>query len=118
MLTAPGRLGDSVGLLEDPTNRVVVSAASTWEIAIKASTGRLPMPADLDRYLADQMTDQLVEPLVVDHRHAVRAVQLPWHHRDPFDRILIAQAQVEGIPIMTADRAFDAYDCEVIPVGR
>jgi PIN domain nuclease of toxin-antitoxin system len=117
MLTAPERLGGALTLLEDPRNQVVLSAVSTWEISIKASTGRLPMPGDLDQYLSNQMSDKLIEPMVVDHRHALRVVRLPWHHRDPFDRMLIAQAEVERLPIMTTDRAFEAYDCEVIRVG-
>jgi len=117
MLMAPERLGDARSVVEDRTTRLMLSAVSTWEIAIKVSTGRLRLPGPIDQYLLGQMDEKTIDRLSVDHRHALHTANLPRHHRDPFDRMLIAQAQVENLPILTSDRAFDAYDCEVIRVG-
>jgi len=117
MLMAPERLGDARSVVEDPATRVLLSSVSTWEISIKVSAGRLTLPGQIDRYLPRQMDEKMVDRLAVDHRHALHLASLPPHHRDPFDRMLIAQAQVEKLPIMTSDRAFDAYDCEVMRVG-
>jgi PIN domain nuclease of toxin-antitoxin system len=88
----------------------IVSAASLWEIAIKTRLGKLEAPADLPDHLADLgFTFLLVSP---EHAWSVR--ELPDHHRDPFDRLLVAQAQVERVPILTVDPVFDAYDVEVV----
>jgi PIN domain nuclease of toxin-antitoxin system len=87
-----------------------VSVASLWEIAIKTTLGKLDAPDDLpDR--VEKMGFQLL-PIAAAHAWAVR--RLPPHHRDPFDRLLIAQAQVEMLPVITADPAFNAYDVAVI----
>lgn len=87
-----------------------VSAASLWEIAIKAELGKLDAPEDLP----DRIADLGFELLAVGAEHAWRVRQLPPHHRDPFDRILIAQAQVERLAIFTADPSFADYDVQVI----
>lgn len=88
----------------------LVSIASLWEIAIKKALGKLEAPEDLP-----ERVQQLgFELLPVRVEHAWRVSQLPHHHRDPFDRLLIAQAQLERLPIVTADPAFDAYDAEVV----
>lgn len=87
-----------------------VSIASLWEIAIKSGLGKLRAPDDLP-----ERVEQLgFELLAVTPEHAWRVRSLPLHHRDPFDRLLIAQAQVERLPIVTADTAVDAYDVDVI----
>lgn len=99
-------------LIEDGKNEILVSAASGWEIATKVRLGKLPTGADLvdefDRYLAQLGCDAL--PISLDH--AVRAGTLPGEHRDPFDRMLIAQAQMENLRIISNDRIFDAYHLE------
>lgn len=101
-------------LAADETS-LVVSVIAPWEIAIKWRTGRLTLP-DHPRFWASRMIRELgAEVLPVTLDHATQVADLPDHHRDPFDRLLIAQAQVEGIPIVTADRSFGAYDVEVIP---
>jgi len=117
MLMEPELLGRARALIEEPTTRLILSAVSSWEIAIKVSTGRLSLPDDIERYLPDQMDRLEVDRLGVEHHHAIRVASLPLHHRDPFDRLLVAQCLVEGLPILTADRAFDPYDCEVVRVG-
>ena len=96
-------------VIEDGSNDLIVSAVSAWEIATKARLGKLPggdeLIADLDRYLAQLRCEAL--PISLDH--AVRAGRLPGEHRDPFDRMLIAQAQAENMAIISNDRIFDTY---------
>ena len=119
LLLAPDRLDDSVmARVSDPSEHVLLSVASAWEIAIKSAIGKLEVPEDLAIWLPDrlQRTNTDLLPIAVDH--ALRVATLPMHHRDPFDRLLIAQAHIEKIPIVTADRSFAAYDIEVIsPTG-
>jgi PIN domain nuclease of toxin-antitoxin system len=96
-------------LIQDPANVVLVSVATCWEIAIKAATGKLrfaePVGDLLRRELPKNKMDLL--PITLDHATAVES--LPLHHRDPFDRLLAAQALAEGIPLVSSDAAFDAY---------
>jgi PIN domain nuclease of toxin-antitoxin system len=114
--TRPERVGDAaLRLVEDPDTEMHLSAASAWEIAIKYSLGKLPLPDPPAEYVAQRMSTSGVLALAIDHAHAVRVATLPLHHRDPFDRLLIAQAQVERMPLLTADPAFAAYDVEVVP---
>jgi PIN domain nuclease of toxin-antitoxin system len=91
--------------IAEPANEVLVSAASVWEIAITRALGKLTAPDDLVSTIADEG----LAFLAVTPGHAWRAGELPMHHRDPFDRLLAAQALVEGIPIVTADRRFAPY---------
>lgn len=87
-----------------------VSIAGLWEIAIKSGLGKLRAPDDLP----ERVVELGFELLAVTPEHAWRVRSLPHHHRDPFDRLLIAQAQLERLPIVTADSAFDAYDVDLI----
>jgi PIN domain nuclease of toxin-antitoxin system len=103
----------SLDLLDDPENELVFSAASSWEIAIKYALGRLPLPERPSVYVPDRMASSGVLPLSVGHAHALHVATLPSHHRDPFDRLLIAQAQILGLRILTADDAFEPYDVEI-----
>ncbi len=82
-----------------------MSIATVWEIGIKRGLGKLDAPDDL----LDRIVENGFSWLAVDERHAWRASELPLHHRDPFDRLLVAQAQIEGIPIVTRDPRFAAY---------
>ncbi|MHC4469854.1 MAG: type II toxin-antitoxin system VapC family toxin [Planctomycetota bacterium] len=100
--------------LADPRNALVWSAASSWEIAIKAALGRIEMPEPIGAFLGEQLRHQRVDPLPVEHSHAWRVADLPLHHRDPFDRMLVAQALVENLPILTADRRLEPYGVETI----
>jgi PIN domain nuclease of toxin-antitoxin system len=109
------RLSDAArDVIRDGGNEVVVSAASVWEIAIKSAKGRLDLPTPVDRYIDDRLRRNRWSPLAIDHRHVIRAASLPGYHRDPFDRALIAQAQIEGLPILTTDAAITRYDVETI----
>jgi len=90
-------------------NEVLVSAASAWEIATKVRLGKLPTGADLARDFVACLNRQRFGQLAVSVEHATRAGLLEGKHRDPFDRMLIAQAQAEGIPLVSNDTALDGY---------
>jgi len=115
MQVTPERLSSrSQALLEDPGNQLLLSAASAWEIAIKYSIGKLPLPARPAEYVPGRMETSGTSALPVLHKHALHVGTLPLHHGDPFDRLLIAQAQLEEVPILTVDRQFAAYEVEVL----
>lgn len=90
-------------------NSVIVSAASAWEIATKVRLGKLPSAADLAADFVVFLEREGFEFLPISPDHAIRAGLLPGPHKDPFDRMLIAQCQAEGLPIISNDRAFDDY---------
>jgi PIN domain nuclease of toxin-antitoxin system len=96
--------------IADPDVLVAVSAASVWEIAIKRALGKLRMEGSIVGHVASGG----FEPLTMSPEHAERAGDLPAHHRDPFDRMLVAQAQAEGLVLVARDPAFDAYEVEVL----
>lgn len=100
--------------LEDTGNQLFLSAASAWEIAIKHALGKLPLPLPPAEYLPSRMERAYTMSLPVTQDHALRVAALPQHHRDPFDRMLIAQAQVEDLPILTADARFRPYEVEIL----
>lgn len=102
----PGELSDQArGAIVDPDNHVLVSAASTWEMAIKGARGKLRIPDDL----ADQIASLYYEELPVTIAHSIEAGSLPKHHGDPFDRMLVAQARLEGLTIVTRNKDIGAY---------
>jgi PIN domain nuclease of toxin-antitoxin system len=108
---SPERLNEeSMALVENPETELLLSAASSWEVSIKYALGKLPLPAAPARYVPDRMRSNGVRGLPITHRHALHAAELPAHHRDPFDRMLIAQAQLDKLTILTADRTFEKYD--------
>lgn len=96
-------------LIADETTEVFVSAASAWEIAIKAAAGKLPGARDVAADVSGCLLSQGFRPLDITVGHAQRAGGLPLLHRDPFDRMLVAQAFVEGLPLLSNDSVFDAY---------
>ena len=100
--------------LADPSNRRYLSAASVWEIAVKYSIGKLPLPESPSIYVPERMRLSQVEGLPITPVHTLAAAALPPHHRDPFDRILIAQTQVEGLTLVTADKVLERYDVRQI----
>lgn len=101
-------------LIADPATEALVSAASAYEIAAKSGAGRLDLPGDPQTYVADLVRRHRFAPFPIDLDHAARAGALPRIHRDPWDRMLVAQAQTEGIPIVTRDPAIARYDVETI----
>ena len=101
---------DVAARISDPEQLVVVSAASIWEATVKEALGKLRTPEPLITVAADEG----FEPLPITFEHAQRAGELPPHHRDPFDRMLVAQAQIEGLTIVSRDEAFRLYDVAVL----
>ncbi len=101
-------------IISNVENELFLSAASGWEIAIKTGLGKLKLPADITPFILDQMNINAISPLPVHLNHALHVYTLPDLHRDPFDRLLIAQAQVESLPIITIDPQFTGYQVEVI----
>ena len=101
-------------LLQDPANEIFLSAASSWEIAIKHALGKLPLPMPPMEYVLSRMETSGTAPLPIQHSHALHAGSLPRHHADPFDRLLIAQAQLENLQILTADGQFAAYEVDLL----
>jgi|ERR1700722_6789790 PIN domain nuclease of toxin-antitoxin system len=106
---APALSPQSRRLIGAGSNELLVSAASAWEIATKVRLGKLPTGEELASDFAHYLAQLGCDPLPISLDHAIRAGGLPGEHRDPFDRMLIAQAQMEGIPIISNDRIFDAY---------
>jgi PIN domain nuclease of toxin-antitoxin system len=110
-LSGDDRLGENAQRhLTDDSNRVLLSAAVVWEVAIKRSLGKLAVP---EEYLT-LLLDAGVQPLAVSTAHAAAAEHLPPHHRDPFDRMLVAQAGIEGAALVSRDDALRAYDVTLI----
>lgn len=100
---------EAITHIADETNELWLSVASIWEIGIKVAIAKLPLPEPPDSYISSRMGQLGMKSLEITATHALKAASLPLHHRDPFDRMLIAQAITEGIPIISADVAFDAY---------
>lgn len=96
-------------LIEDPANERFLSMASPWEIAIKTAIGRLALTEPLAEFMREQLRLNLIQLLPISLEHVLGVASLPMHHRDPFDRLLISQAIIEQMPIVSADAAFDAY---------
>jgi PIN domain nuclease of toxin-antitoxin system len=110
-LVSPERIpADTRLLLADAGNGLMFSAASAWEIAIKYRLGKLPLPEPPARFIPPRLVRDGIEPLPVQHHHACAVAELPDHHNDPFDRLLVVQARSEGLTLVTADRKLAAYD--------
>ena len=108
-LTDPGRLGTTaMKAIENRSDSIVVSAAVPWELAIKTNLGKLRAETLLGNW-GSKLAEEGFSELPIDSSHAIRAGLLPRHHKDPFDRVLIAQAQATGWPIISADLVFEAY---------
>ena len=114
-LAQPNRLGKKAkSLLKSRDNQLFLSAASSWEISIKASLDKLPLPETPDKYVSSRIASLKITPLDVKLYHTFIVYQLPLHHRDPFDRLLIATAIAENIALMSADEKFANYDVNLI----
>ncbi|MBK5223123.1 MAG: type II toxin-antitoxin system VapC family toxin [Acidimicrobiia bacterium] len=115
MLVEPGRLSPAARrAVTSSGTDVYVSAASTWEIAIKHQLGRLQLPEAPASYVPTRILASGCTALPIEVAHTLRAGDLPPFHRDPFDRLLVAQAQILGIPLITSDPALHRYDIERI----
>lgn len=90
-------------------NECFLSVVSAWEMAIKASTGKLALSQSVERFIPEQLAANGFRLLEIDFRHAARVESLPFHHRDPFDRLLVAQAMSEKMTVISADAALSEY---------
>jgi PIN domain nuclease of toxin-antitoxin system len=120
MQVSPERISTEVlEQLQNPENALYLSSASSWEIAIKWALGKLPLPEPPEDYVPRCLERQGVVGLPIQHRHALHTASLPPHHRDPFDRLLLAQAQLERLTLVTADETLAAYDgIDLLPFSR
>ena len=109
VLADPKLKATALDLISDRDNDILVSPASYWEIAIKVSLKRLELRASFDDFMQRGIEGNDFEILPIETRHASKLSTLPYHHGDPFDRMLIAQALVEAIPIVSVDGQFDHY---------
>lgn len=115
MQAAPERFSSkALKLLEDTGNDLYLSAVSAWEIAIKHALGKLPLPMPPREYMLSRMETSDIQALPITHSHALQVAELPAHHRDPFDRLLVVQANLERLKLLTADAKISDYDVEVI----
>lgn len=111
MVGTPSDLGPAASeVLAAIENAVVISVVSLWEVAIKRATGKLVLDADL----LVEVRERGMDVLPIRAEHALAVADLPLHHRDPFDRMLIAQARHEGLTLVTADRRLEAYSVAVL----
>lgn len=110
----PERLPKAVHDALERSEARLFSAASVWEIAVKTSLGELALPQPASQYVPRRMNEFGFRTLPVLREHAVAVEALPFHHRDPFDRLLVAQALVEGLTILTTDRIFSRYAVRVL----
>jgi len=117
LLAEPERLGAQLPLVQDPAVELLVSAASSWEIAIKHGLGRLPLPDSPERYVPDRIRAVGATPLAIEHQHALAVASLPALHGDPFDRLLVAQAKLLDIEILTADPVIARYPVRIRLIG-
>jgi PIN domain nuclease of toxin-antitoxin system len=115
----PERLSPkSESILADLGNELFLSAASAWEIAIKFAAGKLRLPEPPSGYVPRRMADQGIRPLAISHTHSLAVAGLARHHGDPFDRLIIAQASLENMVLITADRLLDRYPIQLLWAGK
>lgn len=109
------RLSQQVrGIISDGNNEIYLSAVSAWEIAIKTALGRLTLPEPPQDYVLNRMTHHYIKALPIEINHTLQVFSLEPVHKDPFDRLLVAQSQLEKIPILTTNTAIAEYDVETI----
>ena len=117
LASEPRRLGSDLAVLEDTLNELSLSAVSAWEIAIKHDLGRLPLPESPERFVPSRMAAFSVRAQPMLHEHALAVSHLPRLHRDPFDRLLVAQAVALELTIVTTDRVLARYPVATLLVG-
>jgi PIN domain nuclease of toxin-antitoxin system len=118
MFLLPSRISTNVlTLLKDSNNEIYLSAVSAWEIAIKHGVNKLLLPDAPEIYVPDRMKRANFKQLEIAHEHALAVANLPQIHRDPFDRLLIAQAREENLTLLSADKIFAQYNVKCIDSG-
>jgi PIN domain nuclease of toxin-antitoxin system len=114
-LSEPQKLNmEARRVLESADNEVYLSAASAWEIAIKHALGKLDLPVPPTEYVMTRLVAQRLVALPIQIPHALEAAQLPNHHKDPFDRLLVAQARTDRLQLLTADSQLKAYEVDLL----
>jgi PIN domain nuclease of toxin-antitoxin system len=114
-LTENARLSrNATKVLDDPNNELFFSVAGLWELVIKTQIGKLKLPHPAGEFLKQELIDLQIPILSIETRHVIRMERLPMYHRDPFDRVLIAQSMEEDMTIVSSDRIFTRYSAEVI----
>jgi PIN domain nuclease of toxin-antitoxin system len=117
-LSAPEKLStQALDIISDPKSEVFISSAVVWEIVIKYSLGKLELPSDPTTYLPARITQLGFRYLPITHEHALTVTVLPKHHRDPFDRMLVAQARFEGMTLISSDPSVRRYGVQYLMVG-
>ena len=117
LLASPHRFSEQTRtILTDPATELLLSVASVWEIIVKHALGKLKLPLHPVEYLSSRLEQTRTTSLPIMLAHVLQLAHLPPHHRDPFDRVIIAQALIERLPILTADRQFGAYEVELISI--
>jgi len=114
VIDAPALSSRARDEIANPGNEILLSAASGWEIAIKSALGRLDLPAEPQVFVPEQLHHNNFGVLPVSLHHSLAVYSLPSHHRDPFDRLLIAQAKSEQIPLISGDEALAVYEVEIV----
>lgn len=105
----PQLSAQAAALIEDVQNEVFLSTASAWEMAIKVSIGKLTLAQPLDIFLPDQLQRNGIQLLPITLSHTLQVATLPFHHRDPFDRLIVTQCLIEKMPLVSADPILDSY---------
>ncbi len=114
-LASPKRIAPkTLDLLSDTGNTLFLSAASTWEIAIKYRLGKLPLPEPPAQFIPPRISRDGITPLAVEHSHTLAVSDLPAHHNDPFDRLLIVQSQLEELVLVTHDAKLKPYLADIV----
>lgn len=117
-LAEPDRLGKkAMSCFLDEQNELILSSVTSWEITIKVALKRLKLPKEPAKIFSELFQEGQFKGLAIDHLHTLKTLDLPFHHYDPFDRLLIAQAITESLPIMTADKQFKKYPVKIIPAA-
>ncbi len=114
--TEPERLGPHLPVVQRASTVRLVSAVVGWEIAIKHGLGRLELPEPPSSWVPSRMRRGAMTTVSIEFAHVLAVGELEDHHRDPFDRLLITQANALGVPILTADRIFDRYDVDTLMI--
>ena len=114
--TSPERLGEHLAMVEDVDTELFVSAATSWEIAIKYALGRLTLPSSPTTYVPERILAIGARPVAIEHEQALAVADLPPIHRDPFDRLLVAHAIHLDVPLMTADPLVARYPIRTLLV--
>ena len=104
----------ALSFFKDENCSLFLSAVTTWEIAIKSHSGKLVLHQDLADFVKNSLNKLSLTPLLITHSHTLETARLPFHHKDPFDRLLVAQAQAEKLSILSPDVELKKYDVEVI----